>query len=511
MPHDIFISHSIKDQVVCDLIYDHLTRHGIQCFMDSRDLIPGISFPTQLVNAIKKSKVVVLVFSSNSDSSGPVQNEIGLAINNKIPVIPVRTENIFPNELALFINNTQWLDIFPPPTEKHLTKLISTIKVIVHVPEEEVDVNNKLTRKKEPDNNQEEEISDLEWHDVDINDISSWLIEHKKHLDVGEIVKGKTFYYRLDTKTGRIQRKLIKLPLPDNKYQNIDQPIIVGICGRSCSGKGVVTETLASINKDILLLQADLYFNNSTSCNYKGYQCWDHTNCISFDRLINNLHMMKNCKDTVIHVETPWMPQVDIHMDQKDMRSKKLIIIDGFLIFAIKELVDMFDIKVFVEASDATILQRRQTRNGGGQINYIKDVVIPVSKEYEKLQKDNADVIIDGNRSKTEVIYDIGKYLNNKLKEMNSEININLPPQYTPWEVHPGDYLMDNTWHPIKFENLKEWVKKKKDQINNNEVLKGNTFRYRRNPESQCYEIRLSSQYKPNIYRYTLENSSKWK
>jgi hypothetical protein len=108
--HDIFISHSVKDGEISHRIYTYLEAKGIKCFMDARDLVPGKPYPGQLANAIRGSHAVVLVFSSSSDVSEPVQNEVGLARNNKIPIIPVRIENVFPQELALFITTSQWLD-----------------------------------------------------------------------------------------------------------------------------------------------------------------------------------------------------------------------------------------------------------------------------------------------------------------------------------------------------------------------------------------------------------------
>jgi uridine kinase len=284
------------------------------------------------------------------------------------------------------------------------------------------------------------------------------------------------------------------------RKESTQGPFVVGICGRSCSGKGALTEGLASVNREVLLLQADWYFHNSTLCTYRGYQCWEHTDCIAFDRLFDDLHSLKNGKDTVIRVETPWMPQV-IEISHDDMRKKRLIIVDGFVIFAVGELVDLFDYKIFIQVSDFNVLYRRQMRNGVEQINYIHDVVIPVSKEYEQIQKDNADLVIDGDKPKYEVISNAGTYLCEKLSQGNIDFKIGLPPQQLPWKVHPGDLLMDHEWHPIDYEDLKDWVKKKKDSLDAGEELKGNTFRYRRNPHSGMYEVRLSHKY--TICRYT--------
>lgn len=286
-----------------------------------------------------------------------------------------------------------------------------------------------------------------------------------------------------------------------------NQALIVGMCGRSCSGKGAFTGALASLNREVLLLQADCYFHKSTSCTYKGYPCWEHTDCVSFDKLIDNIRSLKEGKDTVIQVSTPWMPRVNVEVSHEDMLTKKLIVIDGFLVFTVKELVDLFDYRIFIDASDFNILRRRLRRDGVGQFNYINDVVIPVSKEYEQMQKNSAGLVIDGDRTKEEIINETGRYLCEKLSQSNANFRLGLPPKQLPWKVYPGDLLTDNTWHPIDFDNYKEWVQKAKDKLNAGEELKGNTFRYRRNPHSGTYEVRLSTQYNCNICRYTREST----
>ncbi len=193
--HEIFISHS-KDNDICERIYTYLDSKDIKCFMDVKDLIPGISYASQLTDAILNSKVVVLVFSSNSDASGPVQNEVSLAKSNKILVIPVRIEDIFPRGLALFITATQWLDVFPPPVEKHLPKLVKAIEEQIKIKQNTVNVK------------QNQAISDQNWHDIDYTDLNPWVKERARVLDTGKIIYAKTFIYRRNKDTGKIQKKL---------------------------------------------------------------------------------------------------------------------------------------------------------------------------------------------------------------------------------------------------------------------------------------------------------------
>jgi|GEM_PF-2234910 Uridine kinase len=289
-----------------------------------------------------------------------------------------------------------------------------------------------------------------------------------------------------------------------------NQPLIIGICGRSCSGKGVLTEALASTNREVLLLSTDCYFRSNSTYTFNGYQCWEHSECIDFDRLVDNIRSLKNCNETVISVETPWMPHVNINITRKDMSTKKLIIVEGFLLFVIKELSDLCDYKLFIHVSDYNILYRRQLRNGVGEINYVHDVVIPISKEYEQEQRNRADIVICGDNPKDKVINEANKYLSEKIAQRDANFNLDFSSNRTPWTVYSGDLLMDTTWHPIDFENLKDWVKKERDRLDVGEELKGNTFRYRRSHYADGYEIRLSSQYNCKICRYTAEPTQPW-
>lgn len=276
---------------------------------------------------------------------------------------------------------------------------------------------------------------------------------------------------------------------------NMKAPIVIGVCGRTCSGKGVITEALASANREVLLIQADCYFKKDTSCTYYGYQSIEHVDCISFDRLIDNLHSIKNGKETVIRIETPWMPHMNIKISHEDINTKRIVIIDGFLIFAVKPLVELFNHKLLVDVSNYNILRRRLIRNGFEGFNYICDVVIPVSEEYEQIQMSNADILIDGNKKKEQVIDDTYRYLH--------RIGLSLKQMNETWKLRPGDILTDHEWHPIDYEDLKDWVKKEKGKLDKGKELTGHTFRYRRNLHTGFYEIRLSHTFP--IFRYTRE------
>lgn len=283
-----------------------------------------------------------------------------------------------------------------------------------------------------------------------------------------------------------------------NTGQKWQKPVIIGICGRSCSGKGAATEALANNNPNVLLLQSDYYFHEKTTCSYGGYSCWEHTNCIDFNRLIRDIDSLMRGQS--ITVRTPsWKSREKVQITPKDLSTKKLIIVEGYLIFAVKQLVDLFDYKIFVDISDYTMSMRRLGRDGAQIRNYIRDVIVPVSKEYETIQKANADVIIDGEKTKSAVIDEVCQFLEQKLSSTGFKIG------RSPWIVRSGDLVQDSIWHPIDFWDLKEWVRMNRNKLDSGSPLTGNTFRYRKNLQTGAYEVRMSTQCKPRIRRYNRE------
>jgi hypothetical protein len=60
--------------------------------------------------------------------------------------------------------------------------------------------------------------------------------------------------------------------------------------------------------------------------------------------------------------------------------------------------------------------------------------------------------------------------------------------------------ITDHEWHNIEFENLKTWIKKRKDILDTGEMQRGKTFRYRLNKVTRKYQFRLRRDYPSAIY-----------
>lgn len=178
------------------------------------------------------------------------------------------------------------------------------------------------------------------------------------------------------------------------------KPIIIGIGGRSCSGKStVIKELREKYGGEIEHIEQDKFFKIKADN-------WESPESLRIDRLIYSIKKLKRGQST--HIPTHrWTEIFD-----REVKPSKIIIIEGYLLFVNAELSNLFDKKIWVDVSDANIVYRRTKRDGTSKnLDYTMNKVIPESKKYEEIQKNRADIIIDGNKTKEEIIKKLDKYI----------------------------------------------------------------------------------------------------
>jgi hypothetical protein len=127
----VFISHSSKDQGAAETLYTALENRGLQCWFAPRDVNPGDNFQQSIHLAIRSAKVMVLVFTKNANNSPEINKELALAGQYELVVIPVRIEDVVPNDaLAYELATRQWIDLFRD-WERAIERLSSRIAAIV--------------------------------------------------------------------------------------------------------------------------------------------------------------------------------------------------------------------------------------------------------------------------------------------------------------------------------------------------------------------------------------------
>jgi hypothetical protein len=154
MAHEVFISYSSTDKTTADAICHALEAAGIRCWIAPRDVTAGLDWDDEIAKGIDGSRIMVMVFSSQSLQSKHVKGELHRAGENEIPIIPFRIEAVEPTGgMGLILTKVHWLDALTPPLEQHLETLVQNIrKILGVVPEisKEVDTGHELQVEKEP-------------------------------------------------------------------------------------------------------------------------------------------------------------------------------------------------------------------------------------------------------------------------------------------------------------------------------------------------------------------------
>ena len=131
--HDAFISFSFKDQKVVEHIVNQLlSQYGIKYWICTRDIRAGQHYDDMIYEAIKMSKVFVLIQSQSSVESDEVPKEIRLAIKFKKTIIPfVIEDSEWVGGIAYQLINTQEINATRPTLEERIAELAEEIRNVI--------------------------------------------------------------------------------------------------------------------------------------------------------------------------------------------------------------------------------------------------------------------------------------------------------------------------------------------------------------------------------------------
>ncbi|HXQ51992.1 MAG TPA: toll/interleukin-1 receptor domain-containing protein [Stellaceae bacterium] len=128
----VFVSHSSRDAKVARSICNALELRGHRCWISSRDIGPGENFQEAIVRAIRQARLMVLVFTGNANNSNEIKKEMALASQANLTVIPVRVEDVVPNDaFAYEFATRQWIDTFGD-WEQAIERLSLQVGTILH-------------------------------------------------------------------------------------------------------------------------------------------------------------------------------------------------------------------------------------------------------------------------------------------------------------------------------------------------------------------------------------------
>lgn len=193
---------------------------------------------------------------------------------------------------------------------------------------------------------------------------------------------------------------------------NNDTPVLVGIAGGSGSGKTFLTNSI--INKlgseYVTYIQHDSYYKDLThikDLEDRAKNNFDHPDSLDTELLKEHLVQLKNGKSVRV-------PEYCYKTHSRlntfvEAHPRRIIIVDGILLFHDTELCDILDMKIFVDAEDDVRLIRRikrdtteRARTVDSVLDQYSNTVKPMHIQYVDPSKRNADIIIpSGNGIKT--------------------------------------------------------------------------------------------------------------
>ncbi len=132
MAYDVFISYSHLDNEMAYKICDMLEASQINCWCAPRDIAPGEEWASSIVSAIKQSRIMLLIFTDNSNKSVQVMREVDNAITFGNTVIPFKlTENNPSGGMEYYLSTLHWLDGLNRPLEDSVNELKKMINSIL--------------------------------------------------------------------------------------------------------------------------------------------------------------------------------------------------------------------------------------------------------------------------------------------------------------------------------------------------------------------------------------------
>lgn len=110
----VFISYSRKDSFVAQEVYRFLGNKGIPCWIDIYDIQPGTPYARAIMQGLRESSAMIVIYSKNTNDSDDILNEIDQAHSSKIAIYPfLLDDSEMSQELSYYLKRRQWIIAYP--------------------------------------------------------------------------------------------------------------------------------------------------------------------------------------------------------------------------------------------------------------------------------------------------------------------------------------------------------------------------------------------------------------
>ncbi|MBX7055670.1 MAG: uridine kinase [Pyrinomonadaceae bacterium] len=179
--------------------------------------------------------------------------------------------------------------------------------------------------------------------------------------------------------------------------------MIIGICGGTGSGKTTIARAIVDAvgAEQVVLVEQDSYYRNLADMplDERHQANFDHPDSLDSDMLVNHILRLKQG----LAVE---MPMYDFATHTRSDRieviePKPVVIVEGILIFAEPRVLDLLDVRIYVDTPDDIRLMRRLRRDSTERgrtfertLEQYERTIRPMHFEFVEPSKRHADVII---------------------------------------------------------------------------------------------------------------------
>ena len=219
--------------------------------------------------------------------------------------------------------------------------------------------------------------------------------------------------------------------------------LVVGIAGGSGSGKTTLADAIFTAlgrEDNVTFISHDSYYKDLSqwSMEKREKQNFDHPNSLDTELLVQHVQELRqgNIVDIPIY-------DFSTHSRTKKttpVKPKKVILVEGILIFTEPSLTDLLDVKIFVDTeSDVRLMRRiqRDCQERGRSIDQVMEqytrTVRPMHIEFVEPSKRKADIIVPVGINSVALSL-ITDHLKVALSKLEGEEGL----QYikTPWDDH---------------------------------------------------------------------------
>ena len=184
---------------------------------------------------------------------------------------------------------------------------------------------------------------------------------------------------------------------------NCHNLLLIGVCGGSASGKSSIAKYILNYfgKEKCGIIEVDSYYNDLSHIRFKEREKnnFDHPDAFDFNLLYDQLIELK--KNNPISIPIYDYKTHTRKNEFKKISFQKIILLEGILTFHDKRIRKLLDMKIFVNTSERTRMNRRIKRDMRSRkrtyesiIYQFKSTVIPMHNKFIQPTKQYADFVI---------------------------------------------------------------------------------------------------------------------